>query len=218
MTVCGVGGACCSPSSTSGAQCQAEPGTCWGFIDSSFPIAQLRNKSDGIFRCGGIPGNRKGLGLKVAQGFVQWGGLAGTCPEKQGRKVYLAPCAPPQCFSLEEDDLNLTSLDAETILEAEEILGTMQNYLDSSVISIIEDLSLSEVGAHRQAREVVARLALAVAWMGVAAASPMAGVHGRALLPSETTPAFAAEQGLPGCAERAVSADCHHRDPGQHRR
>nr|XP_021149451.1 LOW QUALITY PROTEIN: peroxisome proliferator-activated receptor gamma coactivator-related protein 1 [Columba livia] len=36
------------------------------------------------------------------------------------------------------------SLDAETILEAEEILGTMQNYLDSSVISIIEDLSLSE--------------------------------------------------------------------------
>ncbi|EOA98632.1 Peroxisome proliferator-activated receptor gamma coactivator-related protein 1, partial [Anas platyrhynchos] len=32
----------------------------------------------------------------------------------------------------------------EAILEAEEILGTMQNYLDSSVISIIEDLSLSE--------------------------------------------------------------------------
>ncbi|KAL2302891.1 hypothetical protein Nmel_010344, partial [Mimus melanotis] len=52
--------------------------------------------------------------------------------------------SPLQCFSLEEDDLNLTSLDAETILEAEEILGTMQNYLDSSVISIIEDLSLSE--------------------------------------------------------------------------
>lgn len=51
-----------------------------------------------------------------------------------------------QCFSFDEDDLNLTSLDAETILEAEEILGTMQNYLDSSVISIIEDLSLSEVG------------------------------------------------------------------------
>ncbi|XP_066047170.1 peroxisome proliferator-activated receptor gamma coactivator-related protein 1 isoform X1 [Chamaea fasciata] len=52
--------------------------------------------------------------------------------------------SPLQCFSLEEDDLNLTSLDAETILEAEEILGTMQDYLDSSVISIIEDLSLSE--------------------------------------------------------------------------
>lgn len=64
------------------------------------------------------------------------------------QSVYLAPCAPRQCFSLEEDDLNLTSLDAETILEAEEILGTMQNYLDSSVISIIEDLSLNEVGAH----------------------------------------------------------------------
>ncbi|XP_023785506.1 peroxisome proliferator-activated receptor gamma coactivator-related protein 1 [Cyanistes caeruleus] len=60
------------------------------------------------------------------------------------QSVYLAPHAPRQCFSLEEDDLNLTSLDAETILEAEEILGTMQNYLDSSVISIIEDFSLSE--------------------------------------------------------------------------
>lgn len=54
--------------------------------------------------------------------------------------------SPPQCFSFDEDDLNLASLDAEAILEAEEILGTMQNYLDSSVISIIEDLSLSEVG------------------------------------------------------------------------
>ncbi|XP_021392062.2 peroxisome proliferator-activated receptor gamma coactivator-related protein 1 [Lonchura striata] len=54
--------------------------------------------------------------------------------------------SPLQCFSLEADDLSLTSLDAETILEAEEILGTMQNYLDSSVISIIEDLSLSEQG------------------------------------------------------------------------
>uniref|UniRef100_A0A8C5TDN6 PPARG related coactivator 1 n=1 Tax=Malurus cyaneus samueli TaxID=2593467 RepID=A0A8C5TDN6_9PASS len=60
------------------------------------------------------------------------------------QSVYVAPHALQQCFSLEEDDLNLTSLDAETILEAEEILGTMQNYLDSSVISIIEDLSLSE--------------------------------------------------------------------------
>lgn len=64
------------------------------------------------------------------------------------QSVYLASHAPQQCFSLEEDDLNITSLDAETILEAEEILGTMQNYLDSSVISIIEDLSMSEVGAH----------------------------------------------------------------------
>ncbi|XP_033917756.1 peroxisome proliferator-activated receptor gamma coactivator-related protein 1 isoform X4 [Melopsittacus undulatus] len=60
------------------------------------------------------------------------------------REPSLRSGSSPQCFSLEEDDLNLTSLDAETILEAEEILGTMQNYLDSSVISIIEDLSLSE--------------------------------------------------------------------------
>ncbi|KAM6416131.1 peroxisome proliferator-activated receptor gamma coactivator-related protein 1 [Rhynochetos jubatus] len=60
------------------------------------------------------------------------------------REPPLRAGSPLQCFSLEEDDLNLTSLDAETILEAEEILGTMQNYLDSSVISIIEDLSLSE--------------------------------------------------------------------------
>lgn len=126
------------------------------------------------------------------------------------QSVYLAPRAPRQCFSLEEDDLNLTSLDAETILEAEEILGTMQNYLDSSVISIIEDLSLSEVGAHTRAREAAPGLALAVAWVGVAAASPMAGSCGRAPLPSETAPALAAEQGLPGCAERAIPADCHH--------
>jgi len=82
------------------------------------------------------------------------------------QRAYLAPRVPQQCFSFEEDDLNLTSLDAETILEAEEILGTMQNYLDSSVISIIEDLSLSEVGAHTWVREVVAGLALAVAWVG----------------------------------------------------
>ncbi|XP_064320048.1 peroxisome proliferator-activated receptor gamma coactivator-related protein 1 [Phalacrocorax carbo] len=60
------------------------------------------------------------------------------------RVLPLRAGSPLQCFSLEDDDLNLTSLDAETILEAEEILGTMQNYLDSSVISIIEDLSLSE--------------------------------------------------------------------------
>lgn len=50
------------------------------------------------------------------------------------------------------------SLDAETILEAEEILGTMQNYLESSMISIIEDLSLSEVGAHTQVQEAVTGL------------------------------------------------------------
>lgn len=89
------------------------------------------------------------------------------------QSVYLAPHAPQQCFSLEADDLNLTSLDAETILEAEEILGTMQNYLDSSVISIIEDLSLSEVGAHTQMWDVEVGLALAVAWVGVMAVSSM---------------------------------------------
>lgn len=133
------------------------------------------------------------------------------------QNVYPVPHAPPQCFSLEEDDLNLTSLEAETILEAEEILGTMQNYLDSSVISIIEDLSLSEVGAHTQMWGVAARLALAVAWLGVVAVSSMSRSYGCIPLPSETVPTLAAEQGLPGCTERAVPADCHHRDPGQHR-
>ncbi|XP_074763677.1 peroxisome proliferator-activated receptor gamma coactivator-related protein 1 isoform X1 [Athene noctua] len=78
-------------------------------------------------------------------------GVGGAAAAPRGLAGGGAPREPPlragsplQCFSLEEDDLNLTSLDAETILEAEEILGTMQNYLDSSVISIIEDLSLSE--------------------------------------------------------------------------
>ncbi|XP_065495490.1 peroxisome proliferator-activated receptor gamma coactivator-related protein 1 isoform X2 [Caloenas nicobarica] len=76
----------------------------------------------------------------AAAGAAQRGLAAGGAP----RELSARAGSPPQCFSLEEDDLNLTSLDAETILEAEEILGTMQNYLDSSVISIIEDLSLSE--------------------------------------------------------------------------
>lgn len=132
------------------------------------------------------------------------------------QSVYLAPHAPRQCFSVEENDLNLTSLDAETILEAEGILGTMQNYLDSSVISIIEDLSLSEVGAHTQMRDVAAGLALAVAWVGVVAVSSVSRSCGCIPSPSETVPTLAAEQGLPGCTERAVPADCHHRDPGQH--
>ncbi|XP_066475944.1 peroxisome proliferator-activated receptor gamma coactivator-related protein 1 [Tiliqua scincoides] len=40
------------------------------------------------------------------------------------------------------EDFRLASVDAKTILEAEELLGTMQDYLDSSsVISIIEDFS-----------------------------------------------------------------------------
>lgn len=52
---------------------------------------------------------------------------------------------PPPKYLLAED-LRLASVDAETILEAEELLGTMQDYLDSSVISIIEDFSsLTEV-------------------------------------------------------------------------
>nr|XP_032638975.1 peroxisome proliferator-activated receptor gamma coactivator-related protein 1 [Chelonoidis abingdonii] len=46
-----------------------------------------------------------------------------------------------ECFSLEEDELSLHLVPAcsDAILEAEGILGTMQSYLDSSVISIIED-------------------------------------------------------------------------------
>ncbi|CAM5130325.1 unnamed protein product [Eretmochelys imbricata] len=53
------------------------------------------------------------------------------------------PASPPQCFSLEEDELSLHLVPAcsDAILEAEGILGTMQSYLDSSVISIIEDFS-----------------------------------------------------------------------------
>lgn len=42
----------------------------------------------------------------------------------------------------------------------------MQNYLDSSVISIIEDLSLSEVGGHAWVREVATGLPLVLAWVG----------------------------------------------------
>ncbi|KAM9012135.1 peroxisome proliferator-activated receptor gamma coactivator-related protein 1 isoform 2-T2 [Ara ararauna] len=79
-------------------------------------------------------------GAGAGAGAAPRGGSCGGAPREP---PFLAGSSP-QCFSLEEDDLNLTSLDAETILEAEEILGTMQNYLDSSVISIIEDLSLSE--------------------------------------------------------------------------
>ncbi|XP_062436499.1 peroxisome proliferator-activated receptor gamma coactivator-related protein 1 isoform X2 [Rhea pennata] len=83
--------------------------------------------------------------METAVGSGSWRRLVvmGACGDGL-QSVYLVPPAACQSFSLEEDDLNLTSLDAETILEAEEILGTMQNYLDSSVISIIEDLSLNE--------------------------------------------------------------------------
>ncbi|XP_075360826.1 peroxisome proliferator-activated receptor gamma coactivator-related protein 1 [Mycteria americana] len=91
----------------------------------------------------------RGGAVPAAAGTGVGGAAAGAAPRGLAgggapREPPLRAGSPLQCFSLEEDDLNLTSLDAETILEAEEILGTMQNYLDSSVISIIEDLSLSE--------------------------------------------------------------------------
>ncbi|KAM6305989.1 peroxisome proliferator-activated receptor gamma coactivator-related protein 1 [Aegotheles albertisi] len=89
-------------------------------------------------RGGAVPA-AAGIG-GAAAGAAPRGLAGGGAP----REPPLRSGSPLQCFSLEEDDLNLMSLDAETILKAEEILGTMENYLDSSVISIIEDLSLSE--------------------------------------------------------------------------
>ncbi|KAM6266280.1 peroxisome proliferator-activated receptor gamma coactivator-related protein 1 isoform 2-T2 [Porphyrio hochstetteri] len=91
----------------------------------------------------------RGGAVPAAAGAGIGGAVAGVAPRGLAggggpREPPLRAGSPLQCFSLEDDDLNLTSLDAETILEAEEILGTMQNYFDSSVISIIEDLSLSE--------------------------------------------------------------------------
>ncbi|XP_075573774.1 peroxisome proliferator-activated receptor gamma coactivator-related protein 1 [Pelecanus crispus] len=91
----------------------------------------------------------RGGAVPAAAGAGVGGAAAGAAPRGLAgggapREPPLGARSPLQCLSLDEDDLNLTSLDAETILEAEEILGTMQNYLDSSVISIIEDLSLSE--------------------------------------------------------------------------
>ncbi|XP_030807428.1 peroxisome proliferator-activated receptor gamma coactivator-related protein 1 [Camarhynchus parvulus] len=92
---------------------------------------------------------RRGGAVPAANGAGAGGAAAAAAPRGLAsggalREPPFRAGSPLQCFSLEDDDLNLTSLDAETILEAEEILGTMQNYLDSSVISIIEDLSLSE--------------------------------------------------------------------------
>ncbi|KAM6390117.1 LOW QUALITY PROTEIN: peroxisome proliferator-activated receptor gamma coactivator-related protein 1 [Pluvialis apricaria] len=95
-------------------------------------MAALRGGAVPAVAGAGVGGSAAGVALRGLAG----GGALREPPLRAG--------SPLQCFSLEEDDLNLTSLDAETILEAEEILGTMQNYLDSSVISIIEDLSLSE--------------------------------------------------------------------------
>ncbi|XP_064287148.1 peroxisome proliferator-activated receptor gamma coactivator-related protein 1 isoform X1 [Passer domesticus] len=92
---------------------------------------------------------RRGGAVPAANGAGAGGAAAAAAPRGLAsggalREPPFRAGSPLQCFSLEDDDLNLTSLDAETILEAEQILGTMQNYLDSSVISIIEDLSLSE--------------------------------------------------------------------------
>lgn len=44
----------------------------WWFIHSSVPVMRLQSESGRNFWCGGILSNWKGLGLKAAQGFVQW--------------------------------------------------------------------------------------------------------------------------------------------------
>ncbi|XP_065408763.1 peroxisome proliferator-activated receptor gamma coactivator-related protein 1 isoform X1 [Chrysemys picta bellii] len=77
----------------------------------------------GAGRAAGARGTRRGRG----------GGSGAELPPP--------PASPPQCFSLEEDELSLHLVPAcsDAILEAEGILGTMQSYLDSSMISIIED-------------------------------------------------------------------------------
>uniref|UniRef100_A0A8C0HFI5 PPARG related coactivator 1 n=1 Tax=Chelonoidis abingdonii TaxID=106734 RepID=A0A8C0HFI5_CHEAB len=73
-----------------------------------------------------------------------------SCSRALGWARFSGPAAGAQsactggganCFSLEEDELSLHLVPAcsDAILEAEGILGTMQSYLDSSVISIIED-------------------------------------------------------------------------------
>ncbi|XP_044880866.1 peroxisome proliferator-activated receptor gamma coactivator-related protein 1 isoform X2 [Mauremys mutica] len=83
----------------------------------------------GAGRAAGARGTRRGRG----------GGSGPELPPPPG--------SPPQCFSLEEDELSLHLVPAcsDAILGAEGILGTMQSYLDSSVISIIEDFgSLTE--------------------------------------------------------------------------
>ncbi|XP_054840160.1 peroxisome proliferator-activated receptor gamma coactivator-related protein 1 [Eublepharis macularius] len=74
-----------------------------------------------------------------------WGGGAGhagaggTLPLRGDAEPTMGSGLPSAQYLLAEN-LHL-SLEAETILEAEELLGTMQDYLDSSVISIIEDFS-----------------------------------------------------------------------------
>nr|XP_056705696.1 peroxisome proliferator-activated receptor gamma coactivator-related protein 1 [Euleptes europaea] len=77
-----------------------------------------------------------------------WGGGAGhagaggTLPLRGGAAPAVGNGLPSTQYLLAENlHLSLEALEAETILEAEELLGTMQDYLDSSVISIIEDFS-----------------------------------------------------------------------------
>uniref|UniRef100_A0A6J0TG06 Peroxisome proliferator-activated receptor gamma coactivator-related protein 1 n=1 Tax=Pogona vitticeps TaxID=103695 RepID=A0A6J0TG06_9SAUR len=75
-----------------------------------------------------------------------WGGGAGhsgaggTLPLRGGSETVVGSGMASTQYLLAED-LHLASLEAESILEAGEFLETMQDYLDSSVISIIEDFS-----------------------------------------------------------------------------
>ncbi|KAJ7325116.1 hypothetical protein JRQ81_018136 [Phrynocephalus forsythii] len=71
-------------------------------------------------------------------------GVGGTLPLRGGSEAVLGNGLGSTQYLLAED-LHLASLEAESILEAGEFLETMQDYLDSSVISIIEDFnSLNE--------------------------------------------------------------------------
>ncbi|XP_032081629.1 peroxisome proliferator-activated receptor gamma coactivator-related protein 1 isoform X2 [Thamnophis elegans] len=84
-----------------------------------------------------------------------WGGGAGHAGA--GGTLPMRAASEPLCLLAE--DLHLASLEAETILEAGEFLETMQDYLDSSVISIIEDFSsLTEVKNHMDAENELSLL------------------------------------------------------------
>ncbi|KAK9400941.1 PPRC1: Peroxisome proliferator-activated receptor gamma coactivator-related protein 1 [Crotalus adamanteus] len=93
-----------------------------------------------------------------------WGGGAGhagaggTLPMRGASEPLVGNSfSSTQCLLAE--DLRLASLEAETILEAGEFLETMQDYLDSSVISIIEDFSsLTEVKSHMDAENELSLL------------------------------------------------------------
>uniref|UniRef100_A0A8C5S1Z1 Peroxisome proliferator-activated receptor gamma coactivator-related protein 1 n=1 Tax=Laticauda laticaudata TaxID=8630 RepID=A0A8C5S1Z1_LATLA len=93
-----------------------------------------------------------------------WGGGAGhagaggTLP-MLGASEPLAGNAFSSTQCLLAEDLHLASLEAETTLEAGEFLETMQDYLDSSVISITEDFSsLTEVKSHMDAENELSLL------------------------------------------------------------